>query len=112
MRGRARFGDFELTILSDGPCLFDGGAMFGVVPKPLWSKRIAAAADNRVVLGLNTLVIPTGSGLLIETGLGNKMPDKIRDIYGAQGVMAHDLDPFRTMTERQRFYSRVIPEQG
>ena len=38
VRGRTTVGDFELTICTDGTYLLDGGAMFGVVPKPLWEK--------------------------------------------------------------------------
>ena len=45
IRGRTTVGDFELTILTDGCYFLDGGAMFGVVPKPLWEKR--APADDR-----------------------------------------------------------------
>jgi glyoxylase-like metal-dependent hydrolase (beta-lactamase superfamily II) len=86
VRGRARVGEIELTVLTDGPCLFDGGAMFGVVPKALWSRRVQADAENRVVLGLNTLVIRTaGKTVVVETGLGDKMAEKTRAIYGAQG---------------------------
>jgi glyoxylase-like metal-dependent hydrolase (beta-lactamase superfamily II) len=86
VRGRARVGSIELTVLSDGPCLFDGGAMFGVVPKTLWSRRVQADAENRVVLGLNTLVIRTaGRTVVVETGLGDKMAEKTRAIYGAKG---------------------------
>jgi glyoxylase-like metal-dependent hydrolase (beta-lactamase superfamily II) len=86
VRGRARVGSIELTVLSDGPCLFDGGAMFGVVPKTLWSRRVQADGENRIVLGLNTLVIRTaGQTVVVETGLGNKMTEKVRGLYGAQG---------------------------
>jgi glyoxylase-like metal-dependent hydrolase (beta-lactamase superfamily II) len=86
VRGRARVGSIELTVLSDGPCLFDGGAMFGVVPKTLWCRRVEADAENRIVLGLNTLVIRTaGQTVVVETGLGNKMTEKARGLYGAQG---------------------------
>ena len=42
VRARATLGDFELTVCSDGIYLLDGGAMFGVVPKTLWQKRIPA----------------------------------------------------------------------
>lgn len=60
--------------------------MFGVVPKTLWSKRIQADADNRIVLGLNTLVIRTdGQTVVVETGLGNKMTEKTRALYSAEG---------------------------
>ena len=42
VRARTTLGDFELTVLSDGPYFLDGGAMFGVVPKPMWEKRAPA----------------------------------------------------------------------
>ena len=78
-------GDFELTVLSDGFYFLDGGAMFGVVPKPLWEKRAPADEQNRILLGLNTVVVRTGKHtVVIETGIGNKLTDKLRAIYGAQ----------------------------
>ena len=48
VRGRTLLGEFELTFCSDGTYLLDGGAMFGVVPKPLWQKRMAADDQNRI----------------------------------------------------------------
>lgn len=85
VRGRTAFGDFELTILSDGTYYLDGGAMFGVVPKPLWEKRAPADQQNRILLGLNTVLVRTGRhNVVIETGIGNKLSDKLRDIYGAK----------------------------
>ena len=85
IRGRTTVGDFELTILSDGTYFLDGGAMFGVVPKPLWEKRAPADDRNRIVLGLNTVIVRTGQQTIaIETGIGNKLGDKLRAIYGAK----------------------------
>jgi glyoxylase-like metal-dependent hydrolase (beta-lactamase superfamily II) len=85
IRGRTTLGDFEITILSDGHYFLDGGAMFGVVPKPLWEKRAPADAQNRILLGLNTVIVRTGQHTIaIETGIGNKLSDKLRAIYGAQ----------------------------
>src|SRR6201997_4605364 len=85
IRGRTSVGDFELTILSDGWYLLDGGAMFGVVPKPLWEKRAPADDQNRILLGLNTVVVRTGQHTVaIETGIGNKLPPKLREIYGTK----------------------------
>ena len=89
IRGRYRLGpETELLVLSDGTALFDGGAMFGVVPKALWSRVAPADAANRVTIGLNTLVVRTTRGgslrtIVIETGCGEKMPPKLREIYGA-----------------------------
>jgi glyoxylase-like metal-dependent hydrolase (beta-lactamase superfamily II) len=82
---RTALGDFELTILSDGTYYLDGGAMFGVVPKQLWEKRAPADDQNRILLGLNTVVVRTGKHtVVIETGIGNKLSDKLRAIYEAK----------------------------
>jgi glyoxylase-like metal-dependent hydrolase (beta-lactamase superfamily II) len=85
IRAQTTLGDFELTVLSDGTYYLDGGAMFGVVPKPLWEKRLPADAQNRVMLGLNTVVVRTGKRTaVIETGIGNKLSEKLRGIYEAK----------------------------
>jgi glyoxylase-like metal-dependent hydrolase (beta-lactamase superfamily II) len=85
IRGRTTVGDFELTVLSDGHYFLDGGAMFGVVPKPLWEKRAPADEQNRILLGLNTVIVRTGQHTVaIETGIGNKLPPKLNEIYGTQ----------------------------
>ena len=63
----------------------DGGAMFGIVPKPLWERRIPADERNRIPLALRCLLVETGSELvLIDTGVGNKEDAKFRDIYGIE----------------------------
>ncbi len=85
VRARTTLGDFELTILSDGWYVLDGGAMFGVVPKALWEKRVPADEQNRILLGLNTVMVRTGKHTVaIETGIGNKLSPKLRDIYEAK----------------------------
>ncbi len=85
VRARRALGDLELIICSDGTYLLDGGAMFGVVPKPMWEKRAAADAENRILLGLNTVVVRTGSAVVvIETGIGNKQTAKMREIFQNQ----------------------------
>jgi glyoxylase-like metal-dependent hydrolase (beta-lactamase superfamily II) len=85
VRARTALGDFELTILSDGWYVLDGGAMFGVVPKSLWEKRAPADHQNRILLGLNTVVVRTGTHTIaIETGIGNKLAPKLREIYAAK----------------------------
>jgi hypothetical protein len=82
VRAHRSLGDFDLTICSDGPFLLDGGAMFGVVPKTLWSRRMLADANNCVLLGLNSAVVRTGLAVVvIETGIGNKLPPKSREIH-------------------------------
>lgn len=92
VRGRRALGGFELLFCSDGTFLLDGGAMFGVVPKTLWSQRMPADELNRVLLGLNTLVVRTGEAVLvIETGLGNKQPPKMREILANQEQLPASL---------------------
>ena len=92
VRGRLALGDFELTICSDGTYLLDGGAMFGVVPKTLWGKRAPADEQNRILLGLNTVVVRTGAAVvLIETGIGNKQSGKMVEIHQSQAQLPASL---------------------
>jgi glyoxylase-like metal-dependent hydrolase (beta-lactamase superfamily II) len=89
---RLTIGDFELTAISDGTYLLDGGAFFGVVPKTLWSKKVDSDEENRVVAGLNSILVRTGEkNLLIETGIGNKLPDKMAEIYGQPAKLLDNL---------------------
>lgn len=65
----------------------DGGAMFGVVPRPLWERRIAPDARHRIQLGMRCLLIEHESGLvLIDNGAGNKENEKFHDIYGVENA--------------------------
>ena len=77
-----RIGDLELTPLLDGYFRLDGGAMFGVVPKPLWERRTPADERNRIQLATRPLLVHHGSSrLLVDAGIGNKMDAKSLDIY-------------------------------
>ncbi len=88
IRGRASVGDFEITVLTDGFFYLDGGAMFGVIPKPLWRKRAPADAENRILLGTNTVVMRDGKRtIVIETGIGDKLSEKQRNIYAAKALL-------------------------
>ncbi len=92
VRARTAVGDFELTVCTDGTYRLDGGAMFGVVPKPLWEKRAPADQQNRILLGLNTVVVRTGKQtVVIETGIGNKQPPKMREIHCNQELLPSSL---------------------
>jgi len=76
-------GRLRCHALEGGMQHLDGGAMFGVVPKPLWERRIRADERNRIPLALRCLLVEHDDGLvLIDTGLGNKQDAKFRDIYG------------------------------
>src|SRR5260221_6058212 len=75
-----RVGHLTCHALEAGRQHLDGGAMFGVVPKPLWERRIPADARNRIPLALRCLLVEHDDGLvLIDTGIGNKEDDKFRE---------------------------------
>ena len=90
---RISIGDFELTALSDGIYHLDGGGMFGVVPKVLWSRKTTADQNNRIPTGLNSVLVRTGEkNILIETGIGNKLSEKMVEIYGQPAKLLENLN--------------------
>lgn len=89
---RVTLGDFELTAVSDGTYHLDGGCFFGVVPKAIWERKVKADEKNLVLTGLNSVVVRTGEHtVLIETGIGNKLPDRMAKIYGQPALLLHNL---------------------
>lgn len=75
-------GRTRIHALQAGGQRLDGGAMFGVVPKTLWEKRIAADEKNRIALGMRCLLVEHADGpVLIDTGVGNKEGPKFLEIY-------------------------------
>ena len=80
-----QFGRWTVHAIQAGGQKLDGGAMFGIVPKPLWQKRIVPDERNRIQLGMRCLVIEHDIGpVLIDTGAGNKETEKFYDIYGVE----------------------------
>jgi len=80
-----KLGPFHLDSVEAGRFLLDGGAMFGVVPKTMWSRKIPADQDNRIKMAMRSLLIrsdQSGKTYLIDTGSGHKFSDKLSDIYG------------------------------
>ena len=78
-------GGFRIHALEAGLQRLDGGAMFGVVPKPLWERRIPADERNRIPLAMRCLLVETADALvLIDTGAGNKDDEKFKEIYGIE----------------------------
>jgi methylmalonyl-CoA epimerase len=76
------FGDFQLTALHDGPFRLDGGAMFGVVPRPLWETKAPPDDRHRIQLAMRPLLIEASWGrMIVDCGVGDKMSAKDRDIY-------------------------------
>jgi glyoxylase-like metal-dependent hydrolase (beta-lactamase superfamily II) len=100
-----RLGALDLLPLSDGFFSLDGGAMFGVVPKVLWQRRVPADDRNRIRMGMRPLLVRAGRlSVLIDAGIGDKMTDKELDIYAVDrhehldhalagaGLTAADID--------------------
>lgn len=86
-------GNALIHSLSDGVCLMDGGAVYGIIPKPLWVRVAPSDEVNRVRMGLNCLLIESqGKRILVETGFGPKLPLKQRDIFGIpRSLLTDDL---------------------
>ncbi|HLV88607.1 MAG TPA: MBL fold metallo-hydrolase [Candidatus Sulfotelmatobacter sp.] len=100
---RLSLGDFELSVFSDGIYHLDGGAFFGVIPKVAWSRKMEADQNNYVRAGLNSLLVRTGKqNVLIESGIGSKLSDRMIKFYGqpaellknltAGGISPEDID--------------------
>jgi len=85
-------GDFELSAISDGTYVGDGGAFFGVVPKTLWSRKVKADELNRITVSCNSVLVRTGKqNILIETGIGNKLPEKTKSFFLPQEKLLESL---------------------
>src|ERR1700730_2186371 len=103
---RVALGDFEITLVRAGFYWWDGGAIFGVVPRTLWSQKFAPDELNRIRFGFNCYVIRTGEhSILIETGAGDKLDPRARarmklpdrelplpEILAAQGIDPESID--------------------
>ena len=72
-----------VRLIRDGVIKFDGGTMFGSIPKMIWKSKVSTDRQNRMVLGLNCLLIQTcGKNVLIDTGTGSKELDNEKETYG------------------------------
>jgi glyoxylase-like metal-dependent hydrolase (beta-lactamase superfamily II) len=86
-----KLGKFRLSLLSGGRFWLDGGAMFGIIPKPLWEKLNPSDSRNRIELGLNCLLVDTGDKkILIDTGISGIDDAKFNDIYKVHYVDLSD----------------------
>ena len=73
-------GDMQLRVLHDGPFRLDGGAMFGVVPRTLWEPLAPADDRHRIQLAMRPLLVEAPWGrMLVDCGVGEKMPEKARE---------------------------------
>lgn len=76
-------------LLRAGRFLLDGGGMFGVVPKVVWSRSVECDDKNRIELAHNCLLLTdeqTGTKVLIEAGTGDKLDAKMSKIFGLDGI--------------------------
>jgi glyoxylase-like metal-dependent hydrolase (beta-lactamase superfamily II) len=97
-------GRFRIHLLDAGRFRLDGGAMFGLIPKPLWARLTPADGHNRIELALRSLLIEDGrSRIIVESGTGNKYTDKERatldvsqrwllDALNEEGIDPGDVD--------------------
>jgi glyoxylase-like metal-dependent hydrolase (beta-lactamase superfamily II) len=98
-----QFGDYRLEIVPDTEFRLDGGAMFGVVPRTLWSKVCPADEQNRIRMNMNCVFIETGTErILIETGIGEKWSAKQVGMYG--------ITRQRSLADSLRSFARVGTE--
>jgi glyoxylase-like metal-dependent hydrolase (beta-lactamase superfamily II) len=82
-----KVGRLQCHLLVAGTLRLDGGAMFGVVPKPLWERRTTPDDRNRITLAMRCLLVEHDDGLvLVDTGIGDKDEAKFRDIYGVDNA--------------------------
>ncbi len=77
-----KIGKYELKIINSGYFWLDGGAMFGIIPKPLWEKTNLPDSANRIKLSTRNLLLINGNRkILIDSGMGNKWDAKSKNIY-------------------------------
>ena len=99
-----QFGHLELSLIRDGTFRLDGGAMFGQVPKVLWERSHQADERNRILLGLNCLLVRTpDETILIDTGLGDMHDEKFAYLYA--------VDKSQHCLEADLAAAGVAPEQ-
>ncbi len=77
-----RFGPFEISVYNHGTLRLDGGAMFGTVPKTIWSNLVPADGDNRIELATRSLIVEDGERtFMVDAGNPDVWPEKLRRIY-------------------------------
>ncbi len=98
-----QFGDYRVELVPDTEFRLDGGAMFGVVPRTLWSRVCPPDEQNRIRMNMNCVFIEAGDErILIETGIGEKWSAKHTEMYG--------ITRRRPLAESLRSIAGVGPE--
>jgi glyoxylase-like metal-dependent hydrolase (beta-lactamase superfamily II) len=84
-----KIGKYKLSIIESSSFGLDGGAMFGIIPKPLWQKTNPPDEANRVRLSTRHLLLESESKkILIDTGMGDKWDEKSKNIYAINGSIS------------------------
>lgn len=84
-----KIGKYKLVIINSGSFGLDGGAMFGIIPKPLWQKTNPADDVNRVRLATRNLLLESDSKkIIIDTGMGSKWDEKSKNIYAIDEMLS------------------------
>ncbi len=77
-----KIGPYELYSIETSEFALDGGAMFGIIPKPLWEKQAPADNNNRISMVTRSLLLVSDEHkIIIDTGNGTKWQEKFKDIY-------------------------------
>jgi len=104
-----KLGGFRIYPLSDGAFHLDGGQIFGIVPRRLWSQRFQPDAENRVPLYLRPLLLDTGERrVIIDAGIGDHYGDKFAQIYSIQRERGQLLESLRGIGYRPEDITDVI----
>lgn len=100
-------GDYSLYTIETGRFGLDGGAMFGIIPKPLWEKKIPPDGRNRIPLNMRCLLLEGPDRLiLIDNGIGDKFDEKRRDIY----AIDHDYANLHGSLEEAGFAAAEVTD--
>ncbi len=98
-----KIGKYEINLINSGYFGLDGGAMFGIIPKPLWEKTNPSDNANRIKLATRNLLLENGNRkILVDTGMGNKWDEKSINIYDIKQdnfSLIEELDKFNVKSE-------------
>src|ERR1035437_477046 len=98
-----QIGDYKITVINSGYFKLDGGAMFGIIPRPLWEKTNPPDSLNRIKLTTRNLLLQKeGRNILIDTGMGNKWDEKSTSIY--------DIDQETSSMQSELLKAGLVPE--
>lgn len=104
-----KIGEYKVYSVRTGLFRLDGGAMFGVVPKPLWSRTNPSDESNRIQMSMNSILLDNGKRkILIDTGIGHKLSNKMNEIYAVNFSEFTLLDSLKKINIKPEEISDVI----